>query len=93
MTQDLQAVVPTLVDCGKCILAADETPHTLTRRFDALGIPSTEQTRRAYREMLFATPGAGEYISAASLGTYTDELEHTLFTVGAGAPQRELRDD
>jgi fructose-bisphosphate aldolase class I len=35
----------------------------LTKRFDALGIPSTEQSRRTYREMLFTAPGAGEFIS------------------------------
>jgi fructose-bisphosphate aldolase class I len=52
-----------LVADGKGILAADETPGTLTRRFDALGIRSTEHSRRAYREMLFTAPGAAAFLS------------------------------
>jgi AhpD family alkylhydroperoxidase len=39
----------------------------LIRRFDKLGVPSTEQSRRAYREMLFTTSGAAEFISGAIL--------------------------
>jgi fructose-bisphosphate aldolase class 1 len=41
-------------------LAADETIPTLRRRFDTLGIGSTEQSRRTYREMLFTSPGAAD---------------------------------
>ena len=67
MNQELSGVAAALVARGKGILAADETPATLTRRFDALGIPSTEQTRRAYREMLFTAPGASEFISGVIL--------------------------
>src|SRR5690348_17983338 len=62
-SQDLQVVARTLVSGGKGILAADETSPTLTKRFDALGIQSTEQSRRIYREMLFSAPGAAEFIS------------------------------
>jgi fructose-bisphosphate aldolase, class I len=60
---DLERVALTLVADGKGILAADETVPTLTRRFDTLGIRSTEQSRRTYREMLFTSPGAAEFIS------------------------------
>jgi fructose-bisphosphate aldolase, class I len=60
---DLELVALTLVADGKGILAADETVPTLTRRFDTLGIKSTEQSRRTYREMLFTSPGAAEFIS------------------------------
>jgi fructose-bisphosphate aldolase class I len=60
---DLAGVARALVADGKGILAADESVPTLTRRFDALGIRSTEQTRRTYREMLFTAPGAAEFIS------------------------------
>jgi fructose-bisphosphate aldolase class I len=67
MSQDLASVAATLVADGKGILAADESVATLTRRFDPLGIPSSEQSRRAYREMLFTTPGAAEFISGAIL--------------------------
>ena len=63
MGYDLQSVALTLVATGKGILAADETIPTLTRRFDALGIQSTENSRRTYREMLFTTPGGAEFIS------------------------------
>src|SRR6516165_8490747 len=62
---ELERVALTLVTDGKGILAADETVPTLTRRFDTLGIKSTEQSRRTYREMLFTCPGAAEYISGA----------------------------
>jgi fructose-bisphosphate aldolase class I len=67
MNQDLQSIATTLVTDGKGILAADESVATLTRRFDALGIKSAEQSRRAYREMLFATSGVAEFISGAIL--------------------------
>jgi len=60
---DLERVALMLVADGKGILAADETIPTLTRRFDTLGIKSTEQSRRTYREMLFTSPGAAEFIS------------------------------
>lgn len=63
MSDDLEGVALTLVTEGKGILAADETVPTLTKRFDTLGIPSTEQSRRTYREMLFTSPGAAEFIS------------------------------
>ena len=59
----LESVALALVAEGKGILAADETVPTLTKRFDALGIASTEESRRTYREMLFTTPGAAEFIS------------------------------
>jgi fructose-bisphosphate aldolase class I len=66
-SHDLQSAVLTLVATGKGILAADETIPTLTRRFDALGIQSTEQSRRTHREMLFTAPGAAEFISGVIL--------------------------
>jgi fructose-bisphosphate aldolase, class I len=63
MNRDTESTVRTLVADGKGILAADETPGTLTGRFDALGIRSTERSRRAYREMLFTAPDAAVSIS------------------------------
>jgi fructose-bisphosphate aldolase class I len=62
MSHDLERITATLVADGKGILAADETVPTLAKRFDTLGIPSTEQSRRAYREMLFTTPGVEEFL-------------------------------
>jgi fructose-bisphosphate aldolase class I len=63
MNHDTETTARTLVSDGKGILAADETPGTLTKRFDALGIRSTEQSRRTYREMLFTAPDAATSIS------------------------------
>jgi fructose-bisphosphate aldolase, class I len=60
---NLESVALSLVAGGKGILAADETIPTLTKRFDTLGIPSTEQSRRTYREMLFTSTGCAEFIS------------------------------
>jgi fructose-bisphosphate aldolase class I len=63
MNRDVESIALTLMAEGKGILAADETVPTLTKRFDTLGIQSTEQSRRTYREMLFTSPGAAEFIS------------------------------
>src|SRR5215217_4180217 len=67
MAEQLHERAASLGARGKRILAADETLPTLTRRFDALHIPSTERTRRDYREMLFTFPGAAEFISGVIL--------------------------
>lgn len=63
----LEQVASALVADGKGILAADESVATLTKRFEALRIPSTEQSRRQYREMLFTTPGVAAFISGVIL--------------------------
>lgn len=65
--QDLNATARELVAPGKGILAADESSGTIKRRFDAIGVESTEQNRRDYREMLFRTPGVAEFISGVIL--------------------------
>jgi fructose-bisphosphate aldolase, class I len=62
-TNDLLTTAQALVAGGKGILAADETVPTVTRRLDALKIESTSDSRRAYREMFFTTPGIAEFIS------------------------------
>lgn len=56
-----------LVAPGKGILAADESLPTIQKRFKALHMESTEETRRAYREMLFTTKGIEEFISGVIL--------------------------
>jgi fructose-bisphosphate aldolase class I len=63
MSHDTESTAKALVASGKGILAADETVPTLTKRFDALGIRSTEGSRRTYREMLFTAPAAAAFIS------------------------------
>jgi fructose-bisphosphate aldolase class I len=64
---DLASVAKALVAPGKGILAADESTSTIKRRFDAIGVENTEDNRRAYRELLFRTPGIGTYISGVIL--------------------------
>jgi fructose-bisphosphate aldolase, class I len=56
-----------LVAPGKGILAADESTGTIEKRFDQIGVGSTEENRRAYRQMLFTTPGVGDHISGVIL--------------------------
>jgi fructose-bisphosphate aldolase class I len=56
-----------LVGAGKGLLAMDESTGTCNRRFAALGIPQTEEARRAYRELLVTTPRLGDSISGAIL--------------------------
>ena len=56
-----------MVADDKGLLAMDESNPTCNKRFAKLGIPQTEQTRRAYRELIVTTPGLGESISGAIL--------------------------
>jgi len=65
--QSLAEVARALVAPGKGILAADESTSTIKRRFDAIGVENTESNRRAYRELLFRTKGAADYISGVIL--------------------------
>jgi fructose-bisphosphate aldolase class I len=65
--QELHETARSLVADGKGILAADESDSTIKKRFDSIGIESTEDNRRAYRDMLFTTPGAEEFISGVIL--------------------------
>lgn len=64
---DLHETARALVAEGKGILAADESEGTIKKRFDAIGIENTEDNRRAYRDLLFTTEGAEEYISGVIL--------------------------
>jgi fructose-bisphosphate aldolase class I len=63
----LAATVQALLAPGKGLLAADESFPTIGKRFDEYAIPSTEENRRAYRELLFTTRGLGDFISGAIL--------------------------
>jgi fructose-bisphosphate aldolase class I len=65
--EQLESTAMELVSEGKGILAADESTGTITKRLNAVDIESTEENRRAYREMLFTTPGIGEYLSGVIL--------------------------
>jgi fructose-bisphosphate aldolase, class I len=65
--EQLENTALELVAPGKGILAADESFGTIEKRFDAVGIESTEESRRNYREMLFTTPDVGEFLSGVIL--------------------------
>ena len=64
---DLHETARALVAEGKGILAADESTGTIKKRFDSISLESTEDNRRAYRQMLFTTPGVEDYISGVIL--------------------------
>lgn len=63
----LKTTARALVAPGKGILAADESLPSIEKRFKSVNVPSTEENRRAYRELLCATPGLGESISGIIL--------------------------
>jgi fructose-bisphosphate aldolase class I len=65
--QELQATISKIAVSGKGILAADESTPTITKRFQAVGIESSEDNRRAYRELLLTTPGINQYIAGVIL--------------------------
>jgi fructose-bisphosphate aldolase class I len=75
---ELTDVVHALMQQGKGILAADESSPTCNKRFAALGIPETDDMRRAWRELLFTTPGIEEYISGIIL--YDETLRQSAST-------------
>jgi fructose-bisphosphate aldolase, class I len=65
--EQLESTAKELVPEGKGLLAADESFGTIGKRFEAVGIEPTEETRRRYREMLFTTEGISEYLSGVIL--------------------------
>jgi fructose-bisphosphate aldolase class I len=60
---ELETTARALVAPGRGILAADESTGSIQKRLEAVGVESTPETRRAYRELLFTTPGMEEFIS------------------------------
>ena len=84
-THQLESTAQALVPAGRGILAADEGEATIKSRFDSINVECTEENRRSYREMLFTTPGAEEFISGVIL------FEETLRqTSQNGTPFPEL---
>ena len=65
--QELHEIAERIVAEGKGILAADESTGTIKKRFDSIAVESSEDTRRAYRELLFTTEGAEEFIGGVIL--------------------------
>jgi fructose-bisphosphate aldolase, class I len=68
MTETLSDIANALVASGKGVLAADESSGTIKKRFDQIGVTSTEDTRRDYREMLFrSAEGMKNHVSGVIL--------------------------
>lgn len=82
---ELETTARELVAPGKGILAADESTGTIRKRLDSIGVESTEDSRRAYREMLFTTEGASAYISGVILFDETIRQD-----ASDGTPLREI---
>ncbi len=83
--ESMSTTAQQLVAPGKGILAADESTPTMAKRLAAIGVASTEPVRRAYRQLLFTTPGLGEYISGVIL------FDETIRQTAAdGTPLPEL---
>src|SRR5438445_8177509 len=81
---ELHETAAALVAEGKGILAADESDSTIKKRFDSIGFESTEENRRAYRDLLFTTDGVEEFISGVIL---FDETIHQSSADGTPFPQ------
>ena len=82
----LNDIALAMVAPGKGILAADESTGTITKRFAGIGVESTEENRRAYRDLLFTTKGMEEHISGVIM------YDETLRQKSAdGTPFPQLR--
>lgn len=64
---ELREIALAIVENGKGILAADESTGTIGKRFDTIGVESTEESRRSYRNLLFTTPGFEEHVGGVIL--------------------------
>jgi fructose-bisphosphate aldolase class I len=64
---ELHDVARSIVADHRGILAADESTGTIKKRFDSIGVESTEESRRAYRNLLFTTAGAEEFVGGVIL--------------------------
>src|SRR5215213_678521 len=82
---ELYDTAEALVADDKGILAADESSGTIAKRFDSIGLESTEESRRAYRDMLFTTPDLEQFVSGVIL--YDETIRQTS---SDGKPFAEL---
>jgi fructose-bisphosphate aldolase class I len=83
--EELADIALAMVAPGKGIIAIDESTATIGKRFESVGIANTEENRRAYREMLLATPNLGDHISGAIL--FDETLRQST---AAGVPFTKL---
>ena len=66
-TMELETTAKMMVAEGKGILAIDESTPTIKKRFDSINVESTEENRRAYRDLLITNPDSNKYISGMIL--------------------------
>jgi len=81
----LPEIANAMVEKGRGILAADESTPTCTKRFDSIGVDSTEANRNAYRDMLFTTPGMEDRISGVIL--FDETLRQSTLKDGTPFPE------
>ena len=86
--EQLAETAQAMVAAGKGIIAIDESNTTIKKRFDGVGIECTEESRRAYRELLLSTPNLGRHISGAIL--YDETIRQST---KAGVPFTKLMTD
>ena len=86
---ELHETARALVADDKGILAADESSGTIEKRFDSIELESTEENRRAYRDMLFTTPGLEEFVSGVILFDETLRQSAADGTPFAELPRRQ----
>ena len=82
---NLNEVAEAMVAPGKGILAADESTGTIGKRFDQIDTESTEQTRNAYRDLLFSSDGFEEYISGVIM--YDETLRQSSLKDNSPYPE------
>ena len=82
--EELIRTAEEIVANDRGILAADESTGTIGKRFDSIDVESTEENRRAYRDLLFTTPGLGEFVSGVIL---YDETIRQSSADGTAFPQ------
>lgn len=74
-----------MVQPGKGILAADESTPTIKKRFDTIGVESTEANRNAYRDLLFTSQGMEAYISGVIL--FDETIRQSTLREGIPFPE------
>ena len=82
--RDLEGVAAAMVAADKGILAADESSGTITKRFDKIGLESTAEARRTYRELLLTTPEMAKSISGV---IFYDETLRQKTSAGVPFPE------
>ncbi len=83
--EQLRSTANAMVQKGKGILAADESNPTCGKRFESIGVESTERNRNIYRDLLFTTSGMEEYISGVIL--FDETLRQSTIAEGTAFPQ------